>query len=300
METPILKIENLTKTYPNQKIPAIKDITFEIQANEKVGIIGENGSGKTTLFRLILNLINPDKGKIIILNDSNQESAKRYLGFVPEHQEGLENFTPNELLYLAGKMSKLHKREIKKRADKLLTWIQLTDYKDTMVTSFSKGMFQRLQFALAMIHEPQILILDEPMSGLDPEGQKNLRLLLQNLDNYTVLYASHNLADVEELCNRIIFIHKGKIIKDFRLSEQNLDIFILETEPRALNILNKITDITIRESTKLGNQIKIEILSNHSVFQEFLALCKQKDIEIYRLKSKSILEDLYEKYKKNI
>lgn len=299
METPILKIENLTKTYPNQKTPAIKDITFEIRANEKVGIIGENGSGKTTLFRLILNLINPDKGKIIILNDSNQESAKRYIGFVPEHQEGLENFTPNELLYLAGKMSKLHKREIKKRTDKLLTWIQLTDYKDTMVNSFSKGMFQRLQFALALIHEPQILILDEPMSGLDPEGQKNLRLLLQNLENYTVLYASHNLADVEELCNRIIFIHKGKIIKDFRLSEQNLDIFILETEPRALNILNKITDITIRKSIKLGNQIKIEILSNHSVFQEFLALCKQKNIEIYRLKSKSILEELYEKYKKN-
>ena len=299
METPILKIENLTKTYPNQKTPAIKDITFEIRANEKVGIIGENGSGKTTLFRLILNLINPDKGKIIILNDSNQESAKRYIGFVPEHQEGLENFTPNELLYLAGKMSKLHKREIKKRTDKLLTWIQLTDYKDTMVNSFSKGMFQRLQFALALIHEPQILILDEPMSGLDPEGQKNLRLLLQNLENYTVLYASHNLADVEELCNRIIFIHKGKIIKDFRLSEQNLAIFILETEPRALNILNKITDITIRKSIKLGNQIKIEILSNHSVFQEFLALCKQKNIEIYRLKSKSILEELYEKYKKN-
>ena len=299
METPILKVENLTKTYPKQKIPALKDITFEIQANEKVGIIGENGSGKTTLFRLILNLINPDKGKIIILNDPNQESAKRYIGFVPEHQEGLENFTPNELLYLAGKMSKLDKKEIKKRADKLLTWIQLTDYKDTMVSSFSKGMFQRLQFALALIHEPQILILDEPMSGLDPEGQKNLRLLLQNLDNYTVLYASHNLADVEELCNRIIFIHKGKIIKDFRLSEQNLDIFILETEPRALNILNKITNITIRESIKSGNQIKIEILSNHSVFQEFLALCKQKNIEIYRLKSKSILEDLYEKYKKN-
>ncbi len=299
METPVLKVENLTKTYPRQKSPAIKDITFEIQANEKVGIIGENGSGKTTLFRLILNLINPDKGKIIILNDSNQESAKRYIGFVPEHQEGLENFTPNELLYLAGKMSKLDKKEIKKRADKLLSWIQLTGYKETMVASFSKGMFQRLQFALALIHEPQILILDEPMSGLDPEGQKNLRQLLQNLDNYTVLYASHILADVEELCNRIIFIHKGKIIKDFRLSEQNLDIFILETEPRALNILNKIPNITIRESIKSGNQIKIEILSNHSVFQEFLALCKQKNVEIYRLKSKSVLEDLYDKYKKN-
>ncbi len=299
METPVLKVENLTKTYPRQKSPAIKDITFEIQANEKVGIIGENGSGKTTLFRLILNLINPDKGKIIILNDSNQESAKRYIGFVPEHQEGLENFTPNELLYLAGKMSKLDKKEIKKRADKLLSWIQLTGYKETMVASFSKGMFQRLQFALALIHEPQILVLDEPMSGLDPEGQKNLRQLLQNLDNYTVLYASHILADVEELCNRIIFIHKGKIIKDFRLSEQNLDIFILETEPRALNILNKIPNITIRESIKSGNQIKIEILSNHSVFQEFLALCKQKNVEIYRLKSKSVLEDLYDKYKKN-
>jgi ABC-2 type transport system ATP-binding protein len=299
METTVLKITNLTKFYPHQKKPAIQDISFEIKAHEKVGFIGANGSGKTTLFKLIMNLIQPDQGHISILNSTDLENTKQYLGFISEHQEGFDNFTPDELIEIAGKMSNLPKDIVQKRKNELLEWTCLNEYKDNLITGFSKGMFQRMQFALALIHEPQILILDEPMSGLDPQGQQTIRSLLHDLDNYTLLYSSHILTDIEELCNRIIILDKGEIIHDIDLSQQENAIFLLETDKEAIKILNNISEITLRNSQIMDKKVHLEIIAGHPVFQEFIAQCKKEEVKIYQFKSRSIVEELYQKYVKS-
>lgn len=298
-ERAVLKITNVTKFYPHQKKPAIQNISFEIKAHEKVGFIGANGSGKTTLFKLIMNLIQPNKGSISILNSTDLENAKQYLGFISEHQEGFDNFTPDELIEIAGKMSNLPNDIIQKRKNELLEWTRLNEHKDSLVAGFSKGMFQRLQFTLALIHEPQILILDEPMSGLDPQGQQNIRTLLQNLNNYTLLYSSHILTDIEELCNRIIILDQGIIIHDIELSRRKDAIFLLEADEEAIKILNDISEITLHNSQIKDKKVHVEIITSHPVFQEFVVQCKKEGIKIYQFKSRSIVEELYQKYVKS-
>jgi ABC-2 type transport system ATP-binding protein len=296
MTTPVLKISNLSKTYPEQKNPAINNISLEINASEKVGIIGANGSGKTTFFRLILNLLHPDQGKIEILGELDQEKSKIHIGFVSEHQEGLENFTPSELLDITGKIYNMTKKKRDERIGELLQWTSLENNKDELIGGFSKGMFQRLQLALALFHKPKILILDEPMSGLDPEGQKILQKLLHRLEEYTLLYSSHRLTDIEELCERIIFFMEGKIANDIKLNEQQNNIFLMETEPAFLELLRDYSQIILRYSRQEEKIVHVEFIASNQILQDLITKSRKASIQIYRIKSKSILEDLYHKY----
>lgn len=299
MSDTMIEISNLRKTYPHQTEPALKDISFKVAETEQVGIIGANGSGKTTLFRLILNFIRPDSGEIRIMGESDLERAKKHVGFVPEHQEGLENFTPQELLISSGRMSRLPNEIIKKRAEELLLWSGLDKSRNQLLGSFSKGMVQRLQLALALVHKPKILLLDEPMSGLDPAGQQALRGLLKGLEGFTMLYTSHNLSDVENFCDRVMIFHQGSIIKDLQLAGQETDIFTIETEPAFLKMLEKFPEIEIRSQVQNENGLKIEFIARQSVMQDLIAECKKENISIRRLRSRSILDDLYGRYVKN-
>ncbi len=297
---PALKISNLEKTYPHQNSPALQDISFEVYQGDKIGLIGANGSGKTTLFRLILNLLHPDHGTINILDQSDPEKAKKHLGFVSEHQEGLTNFTPDEILMYAGRMSGISEIIVNKKRSELLKWAKLESQRDELLESFSKGMRQRLFLASALIHSPDILLLDEPMSGLDPSSQNDFRELLKGLKSYTLLYASHQLADVEELCNRIFIFHQGKFIKDIAFTEQRDSIFILDTEVSIIPLIEKFKRIHFRESRKTREIFRVEILSDQNSFQKLLSECQQKNIPIHRIKSKSILEDEYDRYVKGV
>jgi ABC-2 type transport system ATP-binding protein len=291
--SPIITVSNLSKTYAQQSIPAIQNISFQIYPNEKVGLIGANGSGKTTLFRLLLHLLQPDQGDITIMNYSNLEHAKQFVGYVSEHQEGLENFTPNEVLNYAGRMSLTEPDKITSRRFELLKWAGLESNQDDLITGFSKGMRQRLFLAAALMPEPPILLLDEPMSGLDPDSQNDFLKLLGTLKSYTILYASHQLAEVEEVCNRIIILQQGKMIKDLDIREQNQEIILLETDPGMLPLIGRFSDIIIRQKSEMEDRIKIEILTGVARFQELLTESKKLGISIYHFKSKSILEDLY-------
>jgi ABC-2 type transport system ATP-binding protein len=292
-QTPVISVSNVTKTYVQQSAPAIQDISFNIYPNEKVGLIGANGSGKTTLFRLLLNLLAPDSGSITIMGHSKLEKAKQYIGYVSEHQEGLENFTPLEVLNYAGKMSLLNPEKIRTRRADLLKWAGLEENQDHLISGFSKGMRQRLFLAAALIPEPQILLLDEPMSGLDPDSQNDFLSLLNSLKSYTILYASHQLPEVEEICNRIIILQQGKMMKDLDIRDQHQEIFQLEADPAITALLLQYPEIVVRSQNKQEDHLKIELLAEPARFQELLTESKQLGISIHRLKSKSILEDLY-------
>jgi len=299
MKEIVLEIENLEKTYAGQAQPALTGITFAVKRNERVGIIGANGSGKTTLFRLILNLIRPDKGRIKLMGQTDLEQAKIHVGFVSEHQEGLENFTPDELLDYAGQMAGMQKSEIHKRKVELLDWVELTDKKNDLVSGFSKGMIQRLQLALALIHQPEILLFDEPMSGLDPSGQKSLRSLIKKLNDHTFLYASHNLDEIEDLCDRVIILKQGKMINDLKIGTYQREIFIIRVDKSINSLLKKFPAIEICQVWNFSDGHEYELCAEVPLFQEFLVACKEKNIHIKRIRSRNLLEDLYEKFVKN-
>ena len=299
MENTVLKIQNLQKTYKHQTHPSLQDLSFEVSENEKLGIVGANGSGKTTLFKLILNLLIPEHGEIEFPGKTITSDHRFLIGYVPEHQSGLDNYTPQELLYYAGKMSGMLKQKISERSTELLKWTKLEKNKNELLGSFSKGMIQRLQLAIALINEPKILLLDEPMSGLDPSGQEDLRSLLKELEEYTLLYASHNLSDIDLLCDRVIFLQQGRLLQDLRLSEIEEEIYSIETDFAIKQVLKTFTDIKIREKNLRKNRLYMELSTSLQRFQDLLEACKRSKIKIYRFRSRSILEDLYEKYVKS-
>lgn len=295
----MIEVENLKKTYAGQPQPALDGISFSVRENERVGIIGANGSGKTTLFRSIINLVHPESGFVKIIGSTDLENSKQYFGFVPEHQQGLENFTPGELLTLAGEMYGLKRDRIGEKSKQLLIWVALRDQKDNLVAGFSKGMMQRLQVALALIHDPPILLLDEPMSGLDPLGQKMLRGLLKDLDNRTLLYASHNLAEVEDICDRIIILHQGKMMSDRPVEMDTEAIITLEAGQSLDKVLTAFPEIKVRDQHRKNLTFVYEIQASASQFQDFLAVCKEKNLPVLRFRSRSMLEDIYEKFVKS-
>ncbi len=294
--TPIIQVSQVSKVYRGQSNYALENVSFNIDTADKVGLIGANGSGKTTLFRLLLNFLRSTSGSIEIMGDKNLEKTKRYIGFVSEYQEGLENFTPFEILEFSGKMAGMLPAKISGRRDELLKWTSLETHKDKLVSTFSKGMRQRLLLASALIHEPQILLLDEPMSGLDPKSQNDFLTLLQRLENFTIIYASHQLSELEDICDRIIFFHEGKLVKDIHLDDHREEIFVLDADPNIQEIIKNFSAVEIKQTSKLNDQIRLEVIANPEQFQELLALCQKENVKLERIKSKSMLEDLYKRY----
>lgn len=296
MAQSILEITDLRKRYRGGETTAIAGVSFSVSSKERIAIIGSNGSGKTTLFRLILNLIRPDGGNIKILGSRNLEEARRFVGYLPEHQGGLENFTPGELLNLAGRMMGLTAAEADTRADRLLEWAGLDAHRDELLQGFSKGMIQRLQLAQALIHQPPILLLDEPMSGLDPDGQATLREMLQQLTDQTLLLATHRLEEVEWLCQKVFILHRGKLVRELDLSAIREQLFSVEAAPGLMKVLERIPGITIRRHQSLPDGESAQFQADQATFQKVLQICSERKIDIRRFQSRSILEDLYHQY----
>jgi ABC-2 type transport system ATP-binding protein len=293
---PIIQVSQISKVYRGRSNYALDSITFSIHADEKIGLIGANGSGKTTLFRLLLNLLHRTSGSIEIMGEYNLENAKKHIGFVSEYQEGLENFTPTEILEFSGKMAGMQTANISERIDELMSWSSLDTHKNELISTLSKGMRQRLLLASAMIHEPQILLLDEPMSGLDPKSQRNFLELLQRLEHFTIIYASHQLSEIEDICDRIIFFHEGKLVKDIYLKDIQEAIYIIVADSRIQEITSKLSSVKVKDTSHFDDKIRLEITATPEQFQEILALCQEGKIKLERIKSKSMLEDLYNQY----
>ena len=296
MNKAILQIEHLTKRYPDQSQPALKDFSLTLYAGERVGIIGANGSGKTTLFRLLVNLLRPDEGTIKWGERDEAADAGPYPGYVPEHSTGLDNFTPLELLELAGAMMGLSREQIRTRSSELLQWAGLKAQARELLSGFSKGMRQRVLLALALIHQPQLLLLDEPMSGLDPQGQQELRRLLQSLQHQTLLLATHRLEVVEWLCDRVVILHQGRIAGEVNLAEVTQQMFFLEGDAGVREALEKIPGVEIRDWQAKGNREKVEFLSSGIELEIILYQLKQHRISVHRVQTRSILEELYQRY----
>ncbi|MFO7889480.1 MAG: ABC transporter ATP-binding protein [bacterium] len=226
MSTQPIVIENLTKVYKGgleaKDVLALKNLHCIIHKGEVFAFIGPNGAGKTTTIKLITRLIFPTKGKIFIFGQENTSHiSMSRVGYLPEH--------PNIYGYLKGRefldfVAKLFKQNINVRKSKiseLIELVGLTDNADKLIKNYSRGMVQRLALAQALVNEPDILILDEPMSGLDPVGRKDFRDLIINLksEGKTIFFSSHILSDAEMIADRVAMINKGQLIKIDTLDE---------------------------------------------------------------------------------
>ncbi len=217
-----IEVKGLTKYYKQKrrKIKALNSISFEVYKGEIFGFLGPNGAGKSTTIKIILDLIRPDKGDVFICGiNSRDPSCRSKLGFLPENPSYIDTLSGKQLLEFSAKMHGFE--DIKDKVLELLKEFDLLDAKDRMIRKYSKGMIQKIGFASVLIFDPEILILDEPMSGLDPIGRFLFKKKFKELKERgkTIFFSSHILPDVEDLCDRVAIINKGEIVKILRLEE---------------------------------------------------------------------------------
>lgn len=248
----MIQIHKLTKEYGEAKV--LDNLNLEVKKGEVLGFLGPNGAGKTTTLKTIVGLVHPTSGEITIdnLSSRNLLSHKR-IGYMPEDPYFYEYLTGKEFLIFVAELQQVKRAEAKSEADRLMKLVGLGNAEKKRIREYSKGMRQRLGIAQTLVGNPEILLLDEPLDGLDPIGRLEIKEILLDLKKQgkTILISSHILADIEELCDRIIIIHDGKIIKAGPVAEFVSKNQSLEKE--FVRIIKKSKENHGRQRAKSGN-----------------------------------------------
>ena len=230
-------LEKVFRTgFKRQRVDALRGISLDVPRGHVFGFLGPNGAGKTTTLKILNGLIHPTRGEARVLGlPVGAREATRRVGFQPEHPYFYDYLTAPELLRFYGRLFGLGRREVKRRSEELLERVGLQDAQNRPIRKFSKGMKQRLGIAQAIINKPDLIILDEPLSGLDPIGRKEIRGILAELKERgaTIFFSSHILAEIEMICDDVAIIHKGKMIDTGSVS-------------KLLEQTHKSTDIIVR------------------------------------------------------
>jgi ABC-2 type transport system ATP-binding protein len=222
-----LRIRGLSKAYPvghlRRKLrPALRSLDLDVQRGETFGYLGPNGSGKTTTLKLLMGLVFPDAGEVEILGCRHSDRRWRHqVGYLPEHPYLYDYLTPREYLDYAGRLFGMPAAVRRRRADELLDRVGLGHARDLAVRRFSKGMVQRAGLAQALMNDPEMVFLDEPMSGLDPVGRRLVRDLIVEMKGRgkTVFFSTHILSDAEALCDRVAVLRAGTLLEAGRLDD---------------------------------------------------------------------------------
>ena len=224
--TPAVSVNHLTKVFKGSlgkgAFRAVHDVSLTVQAGEVYGLIGPNGSGKSTTMKVILGLLSPTSGDTSIFGVPSTEVASRHsVGFLPENPYFYKHLNGRETLHFYGKLCGMSGAKLKSRAEEMLALTGLEDAATRRVGGYSKGMLQRLGLAQALIHEPQLLVLDEPTAGVDPAGSRIIRDLIIEFRTrgITVLVTSHLLEQMQEVCDRVGIMAHGRMVREGRLDE---------------------------------------------------------------------------------
>jgi ABC-2 type transport system ATP-binding protein len=220
----MLKLENVTKSYNKGEVKAVDNISFEVKPGEIFGFLGPNGAGKTTTIKMIVGLLKPDNGRILVKGIDNQKNpieVKKLISYVPDNPEVYDRLTGIEYLNFMADVYEVSKDERSERIEKYLEIFKLKDAINDPIKSYSHGMKQKVVLIGALIHDPQLFILDEPMVGLDPKSAFDLKEIMRKRceEGKTVFFSTHVLEVAEKICDRIAIINKGKIIAQGTMEE---------------------------------------------------------------------------------
>ncbi len=293
MSNAILKCENLNKLIGKKQI--LKDVSFEVEAGDILGFIGPNGAGKTTTIKLILGLQSISSGSVQINGydiKKNFEKAIEKVGAIVEN--------PDLYMYLSGYenlklIANLYKNVSKSRIDEVVKLVGLENRIKDKVSKYSLGMRQRLGIAQAILHKPNLLILDEPTNGLDPEGIKDMRELLINLatkEHMGILISSHNLAELENFCNKVCIIKNGEVVETNSISDVKKEVskgyFIFEID----NVKEAI--ILIGEDVTTIDDKRIKVAITKEQVPDLVRKLVMQNIKIYSVVEETLtLEDAF-------
>ena len=236
----MIRIINLRKQYG--RLAAVDNLNIEVAAGEIFGFLGPNGAGKTTTIRVMMGILRASSGQVILGGhdvEREPERAKAIAGFIPDRPFIYEKLSAKEFLTFIGKLRRMEKSRLRRRIEELLDHFELLHWQDELIEGFSHGMKQRLVLCAALVHEPRILIIDEPMVGLDPKGARTIKDLFRSLatTGTTVFLSTHSISVAEEVCHRIGIIQKGRLIASgtmadlYRLTkahDRNLEDVFLE------------------------------------------------------------------------
>lgn len=218
----MLHAQGLYRSY--RSIPAVQDVSFTVGAGEIVGFLGPNGAGKSTTVKMITGMLRPDDGRVLFDGRDIRDDLPAYrslLGYVPEEAHLYNYLSGLEYLQLVGRLRGITEKPLRDRATELLRLLELESWQYSPMSSYSKGMRQRVLLAAALLHNPRLLIFDEPLSGLDVISARLFKDLLEILaqQGKAILYISHVLETVEQVCDRVIVIAKGRVLTDARPAE---------------------------------------------------------------------------------
>lgn len=298
-----IKAENVVKKFGD--LTALKGVSFKVKKGDVVGYLGPNGAGKTTTIKLLTNLLSPTSGNLYIdeidVNRNPQEALRR-VGTLIEVPGMYGYLTPNELLTHFGKVYRMDDEKIERRIKKVLKTVRLQEWEHKKIEDFSTGMKRRLAIGLALLSDPQILLLDEPVMGLDPKGIKEIRELINSLSekDITIFLSSHLLNEVSLTCDKVIFLFKGEIVvyddvetivgdaKHNRISVEFLDP-LSEDEIDSLKTLKYIDKIRVD-----GNKVRIYNSGKKERMHKILTSLIDEGFEVVSFSyEKKDLEDLY-------
>jgi ABC-2 type transport system ATP-binding protein len=218
MAEPVMVVESLKKTFKvgfaRKVVDAVRGISFVVEPGEIFGFLGPNGAGKTTTMKMCMDLIRPTSGRVLLFGSPpGSRAARQRIGYLPEQPYFYDYLKPVELLDFFGRLYGVPRGVRRKRIDELIALVGLDHARDRTLRKFSKGMLQRAGLAQALIGDPELVILDEPLSGLDPIGRKELKDIIVSLKQKgkTLFFSSHILADIELLCDRMAIVDKGRL-----------------------------------------------------------------------------------------
>ena len=241
--------DNLSKTFRDfwrrPRVEAVRSISFDVPAGQVFGLLGPNGSGKSTTIQMILGLLFPTAGRLEVLGDSPRAVAvKSRIGYLPEESYLYPQLTPLETLTFYARLFRLPRAVARERIDQLLEMIGLAHARRRPVGEFSKGMARRIGLAQALLNDPDLVILDEPTAGLDPQGTRQVKDLLLALAarGKTILLTSHLLADVEDVCRQVAILFNGRI-----LAQGTLDGLLAQKDKTTLTFPTPADPLTLRK-----------------------------------------------------